>query len=227
MASLLVSVILVGLAAYAGVGVVVALGLLLRILPQRDDALKGAGILVKVVLLPGAAVLWPLLIRHKPHRETPAEDRPGVAPGLRRAHMSAWMFIVVIVPVALVGGLLLRPAPMSNGGPLPEAIRRPVRLPVVVSVERQRFAKEGLAFEIRSDRFHWAHQVEITAARELPIADAVAYYMPAGEAPQPVYLGKVTGPGVFRFPLRPSFFGELGSVVVFSASSGTILGEGA
>jgi hypothetical protein len=79
---------------------------------------------------------------------------------------------------------------------------------------------------MRSDRFGWRHQVELTVSRPLVLADAVAYFITESDAPKSIYLGSVSAPGVYRFPLAGAVAQGAGTVAVFSASSGEILGGG-
>jgi hypothetical protein len=60
--------------ALAAVGVYLAIGVcvgavwLLRIAPARDPALRGSSGLLRLLFLPGAAALWPVLLTLKGER---------------------------------------------------------------------------------------------------------------------------------------------------------------
>jgi len=56
-------IVLLIVAVYGAVGAVFALVYVLRLAPGRDTALRASGKSVRLLLLPGAAAVWPLLIR--------------------------------------------------------------------------------------------------------------------------------------------------------------------
>jgi hypothetical protein len=62
------------LAAYAAVGVLVAIGLMLGGLRRVDATAAAAAWYVKVLLVPGIVALWPIMARRLMGRR-PAEDR--------------------------------------------------------------------------------------------------------------------------------------------------------
>ena len=51
------------LSAYAGVGVVFALAFVIAGVARIDSRAKGSGLGFRLLILPGAAALWPLLLR--------------------------------------------------------------------------------------------------------------------------------------------------------------------
>ncbi len=58
----LTSGILLGVGVYAAVGVVFALAFVLVGVGKVDAGAKGAGLLFRVLILPGTAALWPVML---------------------------------------------------------------------------------------------------------------------------------------------------------------------
>ena len=56
-----IEIILVILAVYCGLGLIVGGYGLVRVAPRHDSALRGASWSLRLLLLPGAAALWPLV----------------------------------------------------------------------------------------------------------------------------------------------------------------------
>lgn len=57
--------VLVAVGAYGAIGVLVGAFWLLRVAPRRDAALRSSPRTVRLLFLPGAAALWPLLLASK------------------------------------------------------------------------------------------------------------------------------------------------------------------
>ncbi|XHC25893.1 hypothetical protein ABWH91_00545 [Phycisphaerales bacterium ac7] len=56
------SIIVVLFAVYAATGVVIGAAYPLRSAPRRDETLRASALHVRVLLLPGAVAVWPLLL---------------------------------------------------------------------------------------------------------------------------------------------------------------------
>lgn len=73
-------------ALYAALGAAVAVGFAARGVDRLDPAARGAGWAFRLVLLPAATLLWPLLLRRwlagasAPPRERTAHDREAERP---------------------------------------------------------------------------------------------------------------------------------------------------
>ena len=222
----IIAILLTLVAAYVALGIPAALLLLLRRLPARDESLRGASWAVRLVLLPGAVALWPLLLVSSPERVARSADAAGSARGVRRRH--GWLLggVLLLVPIAGMLAWGARPQPVVLEGSLPPELRQPAPLPVVVHRDATRFSRWGVEVALRSNRFQTAYQVEVAVGRPLPFPDAVAYYFPAQPGSSPVFLGMIPDSGTRRFPVAASVAGGRGTVGILSARTGEILGAG-
>ncbi len=100
------------LLAYLAVGVAVGIPFVARGVDRVDHAAHGASRWVRLLLLPGAAALWPIVLalwfaavqRAGP---TPARFARGMRP-LRLAHALAWAVAAVVIAAGLAGALRQR-----------------------------------------------------------------------------------------------------------------------
>lgn len=103
----------VALAAYAGVGIVVAVALHAGGLRRIDPAVSGAGWWFRVLITPGLMALWPWMIaRWRRSASGPAPGpvhRPLSAGAIRRLHLVLAVALAVVVPMLVVVGIVLRP----------------------------------------------------------------------------------------------------------------------
>lgn len=86
--------------AYAGLGMVVGIAFLLLGLDRVDPAARGA-YAFRPLLLPGLALLWPLVLVRTLAK---LRGRTDPAPSQRfhlAAHRVAWLVLAVLIPVAL------------------------------------------------------------------------------------------------------------------------------
>jgi hypothetical protein len=98
---------------YAAIGAIIAAWFLLVVIDRIDPASRGA-LAFRPLLIPGLALLWPLvLLRYR--------GWPARAPhDLRRVHWRVWLVLCAALPLLLIGALALR-----QNGPAEAA---PVRL---------------------------------------------------------------------------------------------------
>ena len=57
--------LLVAVGVYAVIGAVFAAVYVTRLAPRRDPALRASGKSVRLLLIPGAVAVWPLLLRER------------------------------------------------------------------------------------------------------------------------------------------------------------------
>ncbi len=73
-------------------------------------AARGSGIGFRLMILPGAVLLWPVLLGRM-IRGYPA---PGPGRTLRRIHVRYWVFLVPMVALGIMFTLMLRPVDPVN-----------------------------------------------------------------------------------------------------------------
>ncbi len=92
---------------------------------QMVPAARGAGFGFRLMILPGAILLWPVLlvrlIKGRTHRPAPPR-------ALRGVHARLWVFLVPLVALAIMMALMLRPVE-----PLNDALPRGVIFEELVS----------------------------------------------------------------------------------------------
>lgn len=112
------------LAAYLVVGTVVGACFVTRGIQSVDAAARDASRRVRLLLLPGAAALWPIVLS----RWFAAIRRAGPAPArfargmrtLRLAHALAWTLAALVIAAGLAGALRQR-AHARSSAPIAEA----------------------------------------------------------------------------------------------------------
>ncbi len=73
-------------------------------------AARGSGLGFRLMTLPGAVLLWPVLLA----RLIKGYPKPEAPRALRQAHVRIWMFLVPLVALGIMLSLMLRPAPPLN-----------------------------------------------------------------------------------------------------------------
>ncbi len=73
-------------------------------------AARGAGLGFRLMILPGAILLWPVLLA----RLIRGFPRPEPPRTLRRLHARLWMFLVPLVALGIMMALMLRPIDPLN-----------------------------------------------------------------------------------------------------------------
>ncbi|MDQ7019007.1 MAG: hypothetical protein Q9M33_07555 [Robiginitomaculum sp.] len=77
-------------------------------------AARGAGLGFRLIILPGAIMLWPVLLA----RLIKGFPRPEPPRPLRRLHARLWVFLVPLVALGIMMALMLRPiAPLNDNLP--------------------------------------------------------------------------------------------------------------
>jgi hypothetical protein len=134
MAGFLTELLVQGIAVYAAIGAVFAVLFALRGARAVDPVAEHATLGFRLLVLPGATLLWPLLARRwwmaaTGRRVVPGERSDVWSPGserLRARALVAWLVIgplaVVVLAVALVASRSTRPAREERS---PDAARLP------------------------------------------------------------------------------------------------------
>ena len=73
-------------------------------------AARGAGLGFRLMILPGAILLWPVLLA----RLIKGYPRPEPPGALRRLHARLWVFLVPLVALGIMMTLMLRPVDPLN-----------------------------------------------------------------------------------------------------------------
>jgi hypothetical protein len=74
-------------------------------------AARGAGLGFRLTILPGAVLMWPVLLA----RLIKGYPRPAPPRALRRLHVRLWVFLVPLVALGIMMALMLRPiAPLND-----------------------------------------------------------------------------------------------------------------
>lgn len=100
---------------YAAIGVAVGLAFLLRGIERFDPAAIGAHAF-RPLLLPGLALLWPLVLAR--WLGAPAPDRQAGQRGQRAAHRMIWLGLSVVLPAILFAALLARQGAAPEAPPI-------------------------------------------------------------------------------------------------------------
>ncbi|MBN8644111.1 MAG: hypothetical protein J0L61_02590 [Planctomycetes bacterium] len=106
--------ILLAAAAYLGVSVAFGVAFAFRGAASIDPAARGAPLSFRLLIVPGAALLWPVLARRWA-RGSDAPPPAGLMRPLRNRHLALW---AVLGPVS-VGVLVLCVWLAAREGPLP------------------------------------------------------------------------------------------------------------
>lgn len=116
---------------YLVLGVVFSLAFSLRGIEVIDPAARRSSIAWRLLMIPGAVALWPLLWqrwRHAtagtPDTREPGQPSPPAGAGLQRWHALALGSLAVIAPLTFVTALTVRSLPASTPT-LPAALRAP------------------------------------------------------------------------------------------------------
>jgi glycerol uptake facilitator-like aquaporin len=105
--------ILLSVGLYAGTGVVVATVFAVRGVVRVDPAARSASWAFRLLILPGAAALWPLVLRRwisaardkGPPERSMATGAAGRMRAARRAHLAWWLVVAPISAGVLAGGV--------------------------------------------------------------------------------------------------------------------------
>jgi hypothetical protein len=106
------------LGGYGLVGLVFALAFVARGAARLDPAAHGMPLPARLLLIPGAALLWPLMLTKWLRRRTPRTAR-GRTSAFLRWHLWAWGLVTPALAALLVLALLDRPVvPTTQALPL-------------------------------------------------------------------------------------------------------------
>jgi hypothetical protein len=107
------SIIVLLAAVYLGAGILVAVPFALRGVSRIDPAASGAGWGFRLIIIPGAAALWPVILLR--WMRPPGSATAGRA--LRAGHLAFWLVIAPACITLLILAFSAR-APRSNDRPL-------------------------------------------------------------------------------------------------------------
>jgi len=121
--------VLLALAAYLLVGVIVGAWFVVARAGRVDPAAEGSSLAFRLLILPGAAALWPLVLRMPAGgpraSDDPARRRTDVH---RIAHRIAWPLLLPAIAVLVVLAVAFRSTPATvDAGAVPQAA--PARSP--------------------------------------------------------------------------------------------------
>jgi hypothetical protein len=119
-----VATLLVGaLYLYNIAGLVFAIAFVITGVKRIDSQAIGSGVGFRVLIFPGAAALWPLLLRRWISRTAePPEERksaPMIQP-LRKIHRRIFIVLALLLPALFLSGIVFRyswPTPNQSGNP--------------------------------------------------------------------------------------------------------------
>lgn len=105
--------ILLSVGLYSGMGVIVATAFVVRGVGRVDPAARSASWAFRLLILPGAAALWPLVLRRwigaardeAPLEGSIATGAVGRMRAARRAHLAWWLVVAPISAGVLAGGV--------------------------------------------------------------------------------------------------------------------------
>lgn len=230
----MIETLLVLTAAYLAAGLLFALVFQVAGLRRVDPATEGAGLVVRLLITPGLAALWPwMLVRWRRAAAggdpSGAAERPVSPRGLRTGHRRLVWTVLLVIPVLALVTLVHRPSPpertaapqlfeaLAGGRSAGVVIERS---DVIESSDRP-FGGLPLRLEVRAEETG-ARSVllRVTEDLELPAlglyfaAEVPAGEVPAGGAPGQVpagaaFLGAVYGPAELGFELPAGTGGSL------------------
>lgn len=166
-------------------------------------ALKG-GWGFRLVILPAATALWPLLLAKtlrmlRGEYRLPDSEEIATASRLRGLHGWAFFILVATAPVLCIAALLSRPPETSaTVGQL-----KVTPLAQVLPLAATRLGDLPIEVTLRTDGTH--HQVQLDIGQPLAKPAVALYWGPqshdSGISPEAVFLGSVWGPARLLFPL--------------------------
>jgi hypothetical protein len=218
------------LALYVAAGAAVAVALHVRGLRRIDPAVRGAGVLFRILITPGLTALWPLMLarwwRAIAGNDTAAEvHRPLPARALRATHRRLAQALTIVIPIAAGAGLVLRPtAPRTASTPAPPFAEP---LPRVIRTVDAPFGHAGTTLRLRGND-QGRRQVEIVLGGDLEQPSVVVLWSPGRhdrDLRSAALLGAVWGPGVRRYDLPPGAEVRGGTLVLYSLARNERVGS--
>lgn len=196
--------------AYWLVGLVFGIWFVFRGAYRLDANLQGTGWGLRLMLLPGAAALWPVLLRR-------LFGRPDLAyTDWKRRHVRVWMALAIVLPVLYVAAIQVIPPEIKQTANWPG---RPVLYPVVTRA----LSQNGFALALRRDtaaRF----QLEVEPLEPLRQPVALVFRAPAGSSAleHAALLGQLGSKGSVVFELDSTQAGPM-QILIFEPIRQTII----
>jgi hypothetical protein len=216
----MIETLLAVLAVYLALGVLFALVFHVAGLKKVDPAVEGAGLFFRLLITPGLVGLWPLMAAQWARTAAGrmafgATEKPVSPGGLRAFHRRLVGLLVILLPLAVVAAVGLRPAPPP---PQPAVLSAPPPLPQTLATAQALAGTVPLTARLLAQGA--ARQVEIAVPEALLVPGALLYWGEgAGAKPgDSLFLGGVGAPGTHRFPL-PEGTGK-GAALLYSTGHG-------
>jgi len=201
---------------YLAVGCAFAVPFVLRWCGRLDPSAAHGNWGFRLVIFPGVAALWPILLRRLLKQGSPVPpdaEAAASAAFLRRLHGRAFRALAVIIPVLFVVALVTRPDPQSS-----KIALQPAALPG----DRALSAVNGLPVQLSVRGPGPGAQVELLVTAPLAEPMVALYWNPeSGKetvGPDSVFLGSVWGPSKLVFPLPDRAPPGAGNLVFLSLS---------
>ena len=183
-----VILVLMIIVVYLIAGFLFAIPFLWKGVGQIDEAAKGSGLGFRIIILPGAIVFWPLLLK----KMDEIQRNVIMNKKLRRAHRISWSFLAVLLPVGLVLAWLVIP----NQSGIQELQKpREKLLPVVVQTRD----KKDYEVRLRRDEENW--QLEWQIKWPLDYHSAVIYQLKP-RINDTILIGRIEARGQYLFPVK-------------------------
>jgi len=218
---LIVEALLLVLGLYALVGFVVAGWLHLGELPRRDAGAIGGGFWFRVMVTPGIVALWPLMLA-RPASLDP--ERTISARTLRTRHRFLVQALAVLLPILVGLAVVARPAPVRNSVVIPEALRQPEPLALVLREDTESFAGHPVLARIRTDAGRAQFQVEIEVREPLAVRRPFLYFAATDGAERvgaaSTFVGPISGVGLHRFVFPAALATRTGVLLIHDAAGG-------
>lgn len=203
---------------YLATGLVLAVPFLRTGLDRLDPAAGRAGWGFRLVILPGVAVLWPLLLRRS-FRAGGGTPPPGAGEetwpsALRRRHGTNWVVLALVMPLLGGAAWMARPEPRASVLALPQ----PETFPTEVGSTPARHLPLTASLRESDGRL----QVQLTVS-EPPSEPLVAVYWTPDQTnatrfDEAVFLGSLQGPSRQAFDLPHARRSEPGTLVFLALS---------
>jgi hypothetical protein len=218
----MIEIVLAVLAVYLALGVLFALVFHFAGLKKVDPVVAGGGFFFRLLITPGIAGLWPVMLakwaRSGAGATYGATEAPVSSAGLRAYHRRLVGGLGVLLPLAVVAAVAVRPA-----APPAQPVLKPVAAPLDHDGAVGTAVVGAVPLQVALQGTEAARQLEIEIPEDLLVPGAVLYWseQPAAATPAgAVFLGSVGPPGKYRFPIPAG--AATGTVILYSTGHGEV-----